>query len=243
VGVVTISAPYGARGHEVGTAVAQQLGLTLLDRAIPAAVARQLNISDEEAQDLDERAPRLWERLASLFANVGAIGAAGPGPETIQSPDEYRLATESVLRQTADTTGAVVLGRAGMVVLGGRPDVLCVRLDGPVEARIAHMVAHGTDEHGQTSPAGSGSHPRGVRPDLLQCASGRSAALSPHSRHDRIAGGYLYRDHRDGGQGPVPLVRVSTPACVLRAGHKSVDPARAIRVHQLMRWVESVRTV
>jgi hypothetical protein len=126
--------------------VAEQLGLPLLDRAIPAAVARQLKISDDEAQDLDERAPSLWERLAGAFANVAPIGAAAPGPEAIESPDEYRRATESVLRQTADTTGAVVLGRAGMVVLGGRPDVLCVRLDGPVEARIAHMVAEGTDE-------------------------------------------------------------------------------------------------
>jgi cytidylate kinase len=46
----------------------------------------------------------------------------------------------------ADTTGAVVLGRAGMVVLGGRPDVLCVRLDGPVEVRIAQVAALGIDE-------------------------------------------------------------------------------------------------
>jgi len=146
VGVVTISAPYGARGHEVGTAVAERLGLVLLDRAIPAAVARQLNISDDEAQDLDERAPKLWERMAGAFANVAPIGTFSLGPEPIQSPDDYRRATESVLREIADTTGAVVLGRAGMVVLGGRPDVLCVRLDGPVEARIAHMVGVGTDE-------------------------------------------------------------------------------------------------
>jgi hypothetical protein len=33
-----------------------------------------------------------------------------------------------------------------MVMLGGRPDVLCVRLDGPVEARIAQVVAQGVDE-------------------------------------------------------------------------------------------------
>jgi len=40
----------------------------------------------------------------------------------------------------------VILGRAGMVVLGSRPDVLCVRLDGPVEARIAQVIARGADE-------------------------------------------------------------------------------------------------
>ena len=33
-----------------------------------------------------------------------------------------------------------------MVVLGGRPGVLCVRLDGPVEARIAQVMAQGVDE-------------------------------------------------------------------------------------------------
>lgn len=51
-----------------------------------------------------------------------------------------------MLRNVADTTGAVILGRAGMVVLGGRDDVLCVRLDGPLEARIAQAVADGSDE-------------------------------------------------------------------------------------------------
>lgn len=63
----------------------------------------------------------------------------------IQDADAFRRATESILQRVADTTGAVFLGRAGMVVLGGRADVLCVRLDGPIEARIAQAVADGAD--------------------------------------------------------------------------------------------------
>ena len=54
--------------------------------------------------------------------------------------------TEAQLQHIADTTGAVVLGRAGMVALSGGPSVLCVRLDGTVEARIAQVVAHGIEE-------------------------------------------------------------------------------------------------
>jgi cytidylate kinase len=50
------------------------------------------------------------------------------------------------MRKVADTTGAVILGRAGMVILGGRDDVLCVRLDGPIDRRIAQAVAEGVDE-------------------------------------------------------------------------------------------------
>lgn len=148
MGVVTISASYGAKGQTIGEAVATELGLVFLDRAVPAAAARQLDIPDEVAQDLDERAPSLWERLAGAFAHTASpIEAATViPPGATQNPEEFRRATESVLHQIADTTGAVVLGRAGMAVLGDRPDVLCVRLDGPVEARVASMVAEGTDE-------------------------------------------------------------------------------------------------
>jgi cytidylate kinase len=64
----------------------------------------------------------------------------------IETPERFRKANEAKLRDIADTTGGVILGRAGMAVLGDRPDVLCVRLDGPVEARIAHAIAQGVDE-------------------------------------------------------------------------------------------------
>ena len=148
MGVVTISASFGARGQVIGEEVASRLGLTFLDRAVPAAAARQLDIPDEVADDLDERAPSRWERLARAFANTASPieAATVVPPETSQSPEEFRRATEAVLREIADTTGAVVLGRAGMAVLAGRPDVLCVRLDGPVEARIAYVVSEGVEE-------------------------------------------------------------------------------------------------
>jgi cytidylate kinase len=79
-------------------------------------------------------------------------GAATPvGPvlmpaELPDTPERFRDATKAALEEVAAVTGAVILGRAGMAVLGGRSDVLCVRLDGPVEARIAQVVALGVDE-------------------------------------------------------------------------------------------------
>lgn len=147
-GVVTISASFGAGGSLVGPLVAERLGLPFLDRAIPAAAAEALDLSDEAAAALDERGPGVLERLTRSLAH-----AATPiGPESLDAalsgnPDSFRLATEAVLRQAADSTGAVVLGRCAMVVLGGRPDVLTVRLDGPVDARVARaMASEGLDE-------------------------------------------------------------------------------------------------
>ena len=143
---VTVSASYGARGERIAQAVAERLGLAFLDRAIPIRVARQLHLSEESAESSDERAPTRWDRFANLLSAAGSVTTAtGVSPAPIQDADAFRRATESILQRVADTTGAVFLGRAGMVVLGGRADVLCVRLDGPIEARIAQAVADGAD--------------------------------------------------------------------------------------------------
>jgi cytidylate kinase len=146
--VVTLSASYGARGDKVGRALAERLQLPFVDRAIPtAAAARQLGLPEDVAESLDEHPPSRWQRIAARFANVGVpVGPVVLPTDIALTPEQFRSVTEAQLQHMADTTGAVVLGRAGMVVLGGRPDVLCVRLDGPAEARIAQVTAQGTDE-------------------------------------------------------------------------------------------------
>ena len=144
---VTISASYGARGEAVAQAVALALQLPFLDRAIPHAVARRLQVSQQAAETQDEHAPGRWEQFFGAFASVEAVSTAvGITPEALRSQETYVEATQRVIMRAADSTGAVILGRAGMVVLGGREDVLRVRLDGPVEARIAQAIADGADE-------------------------------------------------------------------------------------------------
>ena len=140
MGVVTISASYGAGGLEVGPAVAERLGLAFHDRAIPAQVAGRLGVSQDDAEANDERVVRgLWRLVASLGTMPDPVGGVVP---MTGEPDEraYRVQTERVLREIADGPGGVVLGRAGALVLRGRPDALHVRLDGPPEARLRAAV-------------------------------------------------------------------------------------------------------
>ncbi len=140
MGIVTISASYGAGGPEVGPAVAERLGLVFHDRAIPARVAGRLGVSQDDAEANDERVVRgLWRLMASLGAMPDPVGGVVP---VIGEPDEraYRQQTERVLREIADGAGGVVLGRAGAMVLRGRRDALHVRLDGPPEARLRTAV-------------------------------------------------------------------------------------------------------
>lgn len=140
MGVVTVSASYGAGGSEIGPAVAGSLGLPFVDRAIPVGVARKLDVPLDQAERRDETTDRgLW-RVISSMALVPEMSGAGPlAHHTFSDEFAFREKTEEVLREIAET-GAVVLGRAGAMVLAGRSDTLHVRLDGPVEARLAQVV-------------------------------------------------------------------------------------------------------
>ncbi|MGY1808393.1 AAA family ATPase [Blastococcus sp. SYSU D00669] len=141
MGVVTISAAYGAAGAEVARAVAERLGLPFHDRAIPAQVAGRLGVPVAEAEANDETVVRgLWRLVASLGTMPDPVGGVVPSSSL---PDEraYRHQTEKVLAEMADGAGGVVLGRAAALVLGDRLDALHVRLDGPPERRLAAAVA------------------------------------------------------------------------------------------------------
>jgi len=56
-------------------------------------------------------------------------------------PEQVREQVETSIQELVDTGGAVVLGRAGAVVLAGQPHSFHVRLDGPEERRVAHGAA------------------------------------------------------------------------------------------------------
>jgi hypothetical protein len=141
MGVVTVSASFGAGGADIAPAVAELLGLPFHDRVIPAQVAGRLGVPVAEAEANDETITRgLWRLVRSLGTMPDPVGGVLP---TSSLPDEraYRLQTERVLGEIADGPGGVVLGRAAAMVLRNRPDVLHVRLDGPADRRLAAAVS------------------------------------------------------------------------------------------------------
>jgi len=136
--LVTISASYGAGGSQIGPAVAERLGVEFLDRAIPTSVADRLRVPLDDALAHDESLGDAIGRLVSTFALLpelaGAMVQAG-----YLAGEDYRRETERLIKEHAKA-GAVILGRAGAVILRDHPDALHVRLDGPPERRIAQAV-------------------------------------------------------------------------------------------------------
>jgi cytidylate kinase len=142
--VVTVSAPYGAGGSVVGPALASRLGVPFVDRAVPTEVASRLDLSVAEAIERDDTAPHGIARVFAAFARVPAVGL-GPvgsyGAPELTTDDQFVAETEKVIRGLASSGGgAVVLGRAGAIVLADEPGALHVRLTGPLEARLAQAA-------------------------------------------------------------------------------------------------------
>jgi cytidylate kinase len=143
--LVTLSATYGAGGSQVGPALAERLGVDFLDRAIPTAVAERLSIPLDEALAHDESLGDAIGRLSSSFALLPELAGAMVHADLLAEED-YRRETERAIREHA-SSGAVILGRAGQLVLRDEPAALHVRLDGPKERRLRQaMTLEGVDE-------------------------------------------------------------------------------------------------
>ena len=101
-------------------------------------MAERLAVSLDDALAHDESLGDAIGRLVSSFALLpelaGAMAQAG-----YLAGEDYRRETERLIKEHSQG-GAVILGRAGAVILRDRPDALHVRLDGPVERRVAQAM-------------------------------------------------------------------------------------------------------
>lgn len=137
--VVTIAALYGAAGSVIGSQVADRLGVAFFDRAIPQEVAQRSGLPEASLSEADE-GPRSFRQ--HLFARVGRASTITGGHMERLDIDQrdLRAHVEAILARVS-TSGGVVLGRGGMVVLRTVPWALHVYLGGPPEARIAQAMA------------------------------------------------------------------------------------------------------
>jgi cytidylate kinase len=148
---VTISAGYGTGGGVIARLVADTLQLPLLDRAISADIAAQLQVTVPEAEDASfsrSFTDRFFGLLAPLASGVLGAGTDAAPAEAATAPDEadlFRDRAEQIMR-AAMATGAVILGRAGGAAFRNEHGVLRVRLFGPKPARVVHASrAQGVD--------------------------------------------------------------------------------------------------
>lgn len=146
--VVTISAAYGTGGRLVAPRVAEILGVSFLDQCVPEIMAEEIAEQTEDILAIENDLVGGLSHWVSFFAPLGPAWMGLPNTETCWSKDEpsYKKCLGAVLKREAQR-GAVIFGRGAAIVLRDYPGAVHVRLDGPVEHRIAQaMDVGGLDE-------------------------------------------------------------------------------------------------
>ena len=146
---ITIARLYGSGGGEVARRVARRLGWNLVDHEVVVEVARQLGITEEEAEDLDERTEgfvlRALNSMTLMYPSVVENMAPTPSPATRERT--YQNALHRVIELAVEEGNAVIVGRGAGSLLANRLDVLRVYVVAPLAQRIAYVARReGLDE-------------------------------------------------------------------------------------------------
>lgn len=139
---VTVSRLYGSGGGEVAARLARRLGWRLIDHEVVVRVAHDLGITEQEAADQDERSESFITRaLHSMsLAYPGIVDEMPPPPSPIERERAYQDALKHVIELAAKEGHMVIVGRGSHMLLGGRRDVLKVRVVAPLEQRVAYVA-------------------------------------------------------------------------------------------------------
>jgi cytidylate kinase-like protein len=144
--VICISRARGALGEQVGQAVAQRLGLRIVDEEIVADAAAKEDVDPDLVADAEQRKSLVHRILMGLAAS-GAEAYVAPVQSEILERERYRELIREAIVQTAAEGDVVIVAHAASYPLAGEEGVLRVLVTGSPEVRARRLSEEeGVDE-------------------------------------------------------------------------------------------------
>lgn len=155
--VITVSRHYYSSGDEIVHRVCGLLQYRYFDKRLIAEVAAETQTATNGPIDFSEeqyRVPRFLDRLLNRMPQqrISMTGnrsepasGTGPGEQVALDAESAIKLEQAAVRAAYERGRVVVVGRAGQAVLHGKPDVLHVRIEAPLEWRIERL--RGVEEY------------------------------------------------------------------------------------------------
>ncbi len=137
--VVTVAAQLGAGGRPIAQRVAEVLGIPYLDNELVHQASLLAGVSEDALADIDERRPTLLGYIADLLARYPTAAELGIPTVSVEPPlsqESFRRMFEDVILDVGTKGPAVIIGRAGNIILKDKPWVLRLYLMAPLQFRI-----------------------------------------------------------------------------------------------------------
>lgn len=140
---ITISREYGSGGGEIAARLARKLGWRLVDHEVVVRVARELGVSEADAEEHDERSVSLFSRILISMQSIQppVYVEASIAPILLTNEYDYRNALNKVVTAAVDSGNVVIVGRGSQMLLAQRRDVLHARIVASLERRIQYVMS------------------------------------------------------------------------------------------------------
>ena len=134
--VITVGRQYGSGGREIGTMLAEKLGIAYYDDMLLKEAAKESGLCEELFHSFDERPKSFLYSIAMdpYSFSMNSITARG------NIEQQVYLATYETIKKLADKGPCVLIGRCADYALKDRDDVINIFITAPLENRIERVA-------------------------------------------------------------------------------------------------------
>ena len=130
--IITIGREYGTGGREIGQKLALRLGVPFYDRELITRAAKKTGFDEKLFEQLDKRATNSFLYSLTMFGSVGLNG--------MSLTDQLYLAQSNIIREMAEDSSCVIVGRCADHVLRDFPNKFDFFIHGSIEDRVKRVL-------------------------------------------------------------------------------------------------------
>lgn len=145
--VITIGRQFGSGGSEIGRIVANKLGIKYYDKELLAAAAKESGVHKEFFEASDERSPNFYAQTNLWSFNIGYnIGNFFTADISFSDDNLYR-AQSDVIKDFAEESSCVIVGRSADYVLRNHPCPISIFISASEESCIKRIIKRGDSDN------------------------------------------------------------------------------------------------
>ena len=144
--VITISKEFGTESEKVASQAAQRLGYEYIGKQLIAEIARELHLSESEAEVFRKTAQSRILRFVDRFT-CSIVQKVVDREHGCLDDKNYYETTKKLVENVYEAGDAIILGWGGQCILRGKPNTLHVRLIKDDEIKIKEVMQNRNLNH------------------------------------------------------------------------------------------------
>jgi cytidylate kinase len=139
--VITINKEFGTHSQRVASKLAQKLGYEYIGDQLLAQVAKELNLSEHEAETFLQTSKSSVLRLVDKYT-CSIVQKVVDREHGCLDDKAYFEKTKELVEKLYASDNVIILGWGAQCILKGKPNTLHVRLSKDQDLKIAELMEH-----------------------------------------------------------------------------------------------------